>query len=126
MTFGQMKASLRAARAYLYTGTQPASYTLGLIEAMMTGIPVVSIGPEHMTVFSYGPSLFEGHEIVSSRTDDWHWQPWSDDPVEARDKLSALLSSPSYAQEQSKVQRARAIELFGKERIAAEWQAFLG
>ena len=126
MTFGQMKASLQAARAYLYTGTQPASYTLGLIEAMMTGIPVVSIGPSWMRIFPYGSLLFEGHEIVSSRTDDWHWQPWSDDPAEARDKLSALLSSKSYAQEQSKVQRARAIELFGKDKIAAEWAAFLG
>ncbi len=41
----EMQELLRSARVYLYTGTQPASYTLGLIEAMMTGIPVVSIGP---------------------------------------------------------------------------------
>jgi glycosyltransferase involved in cell wall biosynthesis len=55
-----MRAYLRKIRAYVYTGTQPASYTLGLIEAMMTGVPVVSIGPESMWV----PDLFEGHEIV--------------------------------------------------------------
>ena len=30
---------LRRCRVYLYTGTQPASYTLGLMEAMLTGIP---------------------------------------------------------------------------------------
>jgi glycosyltransferase involved in cell wall biosynthesis len=45
LTYDEMRDYLRAARCYLYTGTQPASYTLGLIEAMMTGVPVVSIGP---------------------------------------------------------------------------------
>ena len=127
LTFDQMQQSLRKARAYLYTGTQPASYTLGLIEAMMTGIPVVSIGPEHMTIFPYGPGLFEGHDIVSAVDGaGWNWKPWSDDPAEARDMLAALLSSRSHAAEQSRVQRDRAIELFGKEKIGADWQAFLG
>src|SRR5687768_6353978 len=53
----EIKAGLRKSRAYLYTGTQPASYTLGLIEAMMTGIPVVSIGPSHMGILPYGSAL---------------------------------------------------------------------
>ena len=126
LTFDAMKDLLRASRAYLYTGTQPASYTLGLIEAMMTGIPVVSIGPAHMRIFSYGHLLFEGHELVSAQTPEWHWHPWADDPALARGKLEELLASRSYAAEQSAVQRARAIELFGKAHIAAEWRAFLG
>ncbi len=127
LTLDEMQRWLREARVYLYTGTQPASYTLGLIEAMMTGIPVVSIGPEHMTIFPYGPQLFEGHEIVSAVDGaGWHWKPWSDDPIEARNKVSELLSSRSYAAEQSRVQRDRAIEMFGMEKIGAEWQAFLG
>jgi hypothetical protein len=64
-----MRDYLRRIRAYLYTGTQPASYTLGLIEAMMTGVPVVSIGPDHMT---WQRDLFEGHEIAkpAGRHDD--------------------------------------------------------
>ena len=127
MSLGDMQFALRNSRTYLYTGTQPASYTLGLIEAMMTGIPVVSIGPSWMKVFPYGPDLFEGHQIVSSVDEHgWHWKPWSDEPDKARDMLVTLLASKSYATEQSGVQRARAIELFGKAKIAAEWQAFLG
>jgi hypothetical protein len=59
-----MRDYLRRIRAYLYTGTQPASYTLGLIEAMMTGVPVVSIGPDHMT---WQRDLFEGHELARIR-----------------------------------------------------------
>lgn len=112
----QMKAWLRNARCYLYTGTQPASYTLGLIEAMMTGIPVVSIGPKWMRIFPYGPELFEGHELAGVAFDD---------PSEARSALRDSLVDGAN-REFSRLQRALAIELFGKDTIAAQWKAYLG
>ena len=112
-----MRLELRANRAYLYTGTQPASYTLGLIEAMMTGIPIVSIGPAWMKVFPYGPALFEGHEIT---------QRYSNSPIEAGRLLSALLDNEKLAMQISAVQRARAIGLFSKQTIGPQWKAFLG
>jgi len=112
-----MKQLLRQLRCYLYTGTQPASYTLGLIEAMMTGIPTVSIGPSHMTIFPYGPLMFEGHEITGTSYDD---------PALARTRLQMLLSDWDMARELGAAQRARAIDLFGMEKIGAEWKAFLG
>jgi hypothetical protein len=71
LTYPEMVEYLRHIRAYLYTGTQPASYTLALIEAMMTGVPVVSIGPGYMWV----PDLFEGHELARSG------DPPRDDPA---------------------------------------------
>lgn len=118
LSYDDMKAWLRRARCYLYTGTQPASYTLGLIEAMMTGIPVVSIGPEHMTVFPYGPDLFEGHEIVDK---------WSNEPGHVRSILRTLLDDDGLvAGAVSHWVRQRAIELFGKEVIGTQWKAFLG
>jgi len=112
-----MKQILRTNRAYLYTGTQPASYTLGLIEALMTGIPVVSIGPAWMEVFEYGPALFEGHDLAYN---------WSNHPGLARNMLRTLLDDISIANLASKIQRERAIELFGKETIGQQWKAFLG
>lgn len=117
LTYDEMQGWLRRARCYLYTGTQPASYTLGLIEAMMTGIPVVSIGPSWMRIFPYGPELFEGHEIASHHFDD---------PVRARSVLTDLLGDRHLAEYKSRADRAVAIELFGKAKIAAEWKAFLG
>ena len=120
LSFEDMKTALQRARVYLYTGTQPASYTLGLIEAMMTGIPVVSIGPAWMRIFPYGPLLFEGHELVSKAPQ------WSDDPSVARDILMALLADRDWAESVSALARERAIELFGMARIAAQWKAFLG
>jgi hypothetical protein len=117
-----MKSWLRTSRAYLYTGTQPASYTLGLIEAMMTGIPVVSIGPSWMRIFPYGPDLFEGHELVTAGA--------YDQPESARRRLERILddsaSSAEIRQMASAEQRAKAIELFGIDTIRDQWAAYLG
>lgn len=116
MRYDSMRDGMRTARAYLYTGTQPASYTLGLIEAMMTGIPVVSIGPAHMQVFPYGPDLFEGHEIAGIG---------SDNPTEANTILRAYLNDQHLAAAEGAKGRARAIELFGFDTIRAQWREFL-
>jgi glycosyltransferase involved in cell wall biosynthesis len=115
LSYDTMRDWLRKARVYLYTGTQPASYTLGLIEAMMTGIPVVSIGPKWMNVFPYGPDLFEGHEIT---------QNGFDDPVEAAATLRQYLDGHYHADRPDWTRR-RAIELFGKDTIRAQWAAYL-
>ena len=123
LSYDDMLGWLRRARCYLYTGTQPASYTLGLIEAMMTGIPVVSIGPRWMNVFPYGPDLFEGHDIVGGGL------PFSSDfPDIARERLEAILAdvAPVTGADISYWMRARAIEFFGRDKIAAEWAAYLG
>lgn len=117
LSWDAMRDYLRRIRAYIYTGTQPASYTLGLLEAMMTGVPVVSIGPSWMTQFPEGPAIFEGHELATT---------WSDDPEVARAHLRALLEGDDLAADASRAIRARAVELFGRERIGAQWREFLG
>ncbi len=113
--YGQMKLQLQRCRAYLYTGTQPASYTLGLVEAMMTGIPVVSITPDWYRILPYGSEMFEGHAIAN----------WSGTPEQARDYLQACLTDTSFAMVASRDARAKALGLFGMDKIAAQWQDFL-
>jgi hypothetical protein len=110
----EMKRLLRTSRAYLYTGTQPASYTLGLIESLMTGVPTISIGPERMMIFPYGPSLFEGHELASG---------YARDAASARESLRALLDVTDI--EWSTATRRKAIDLFGMETIARQWAEYL-
>jgi glycosyltransferase involved in cell wall biosynthesis len=112
-----MRDYLRRIRAYLYTGTQPASYTLGLIEAMMTGVPVVSIGPDHMT---WQRDLFEGHELARTRR-----RP---DPALARDAAERRAhDNPTTRRASAGGTRARArIELFGIETVGPQWREFLG
>ena len=117
LTYYEMQGWLRSARCYLYTGTQPASYTLGLIEALMTGIPVVSIGPGHMDIFPYGPLLFEGGELAAQSFDT---------PEDATSALRLLLNDKGFADAYSCHQRTVAIETFGIDRVAKAWRLYLG
>ena len=117
LSLPDMQALLRSARAYLYTGTQPASYTLGLLEALMTGIPVVSIGPSWHGMWPYSPDLFEGHELAPL---------WSDRPSEARAHLERLLADHALAREVSEAQREEAVRVFGKATVMDQWREFLG
>jgi hypothetical protein len=116
LSYDEMRQYLREMRVYLYTGTQPASYTLGLIEAMMTGIPVVSIGPTWMRIFPYGPELFEGADIVPR---------WSDDPADARLAIQGMLNDRADATWLSGVTRHAAIAMFGIGKIREQWRAYL-
>ena len=105
---------LRSARAYVYTGTHPASYTLGLMEALLVGVPVVSIGAQAWM----GPAdLFEAAEIAGLAFDD---------PAAARVELRDLLADPEYGQPLGMAQRARALELFDVATVGQQWREFLG
>ena len=113
-----MKARLRRALAYLYTGTRPASYTLGFIEALMTGIPVVSIGPKAWAAdLDWLAPVFEAYEFAHS---------YFNDVVTAKLSLRTLLEDHGAARYASGIQRARAIETFGIEAVGADWARFLG
>ena len=111
--YDDMFRYLAASRAYVYTGTRPASYTLGLIEAMMTGVPVVSIGE---SAFGAG-GLFEGHLLTGYGYDN---------PAGAREFLRALLRDDILAADIGQMQRERALDLFGIQGVMDRWSGFLG
>lgn len=107
-----MLAYLRRARVYAYGGTHPASYTLALIEALMVGIPVISIGARSWM----GPdALFEAPALTGAAYDD---------PYEAGRELGHLLRDPQRARYISGKQQASA-ELFDIATVGPQWQAFL-
>lgn len=116
LTYTEMLNYLSSLRAYLYTGTRPASYTLGLIEAMLSGVPVVSIGPKAWGFVWNGSDLFEAHEMV----------PGYDDPMTAQSALRELLDDTDLAAEVSVATRQRAIDLFGIDTVGPQWKALLG
>ena len=117
LSYEQMLTYLRTLRVYLYTGTTPASYTLGLIEAMLSGVPVVSIGHRAWGREWDGEDLFESDAIVGYATSDHR---------EARNLLATILNQPDVAQRLSAEMRAKAVDLFGIETVGAQWRAFLG
>jgi hypothetical protein len=116
-----LRAYLRRMRAYLYTGTFPASYTLGFIEALMTGTPMVVAGPARwnrdFSGLPYGHMLLEAHELVPLVAHT----PW-----QASQMLNRLLHDRDWAVQVSALQQEVADRVFGKAVIAEQWRRFLG
>lgn len=114
LSYDAMRDVLRHAAAYVYSGTQPASYTLGLMEAMLSGVPVVSIGPSRMWL----PALFEGHVITGFAFDD---------PARARLELVQFLD-PAMDNFMARHldQRGEALRLFSYDAVIPQWEQWLG
>ncbi len=121
LSYPAMQNALHRSRAFLFCSSQPASYTLALIEALHAGIPTVSIGPQWMRVkYDDGhdsSAMFEGHEIAPL---------WHDDPNRVHHMLRRLLADDGYAAAISRQCRAIARDLFDRDTIGAQWKAYLG
>ena len=120
LPFDEQRRALRRARVYLHTGTLPASYTLGFLEAWMTGIPVVSIGPR-LGGPDWGPRVFEVSDLIESGVDGF----WSDDVEELRGFVARLLADLDLAREIGRRGREKAAGLFGRTSVAREWRRML-
>jgi hypothetical protein len=120
LSYGDLKTMLSLNRVYFYCGTRPASYTLGFQEALMSGIPVVSIGPDNGNKI-YNQKTFEAHELIGVNGEAGYW---SDDIDLLREYCGNLLQNQAVAQEVGAKGRLRAIELFGKDMIKESWRKF--
>lgn len=120
LTYQEMKQKMRDARVYVYTGTQPASYVLNLIEAMMTGVPVVALGPKFGNSLNIAGDLCEVPDIINNAVDGF----WSDDLNELRKNIELLLKDKRLAGRIGEMGRQRAIELFSKNVIKEEWRKY--
>ena len=114
LSYEAMLEYLRHIRVYLYTGTRPAPYTLGLIEAMLSGVPIVSIGAHVWGRDWDGADLFEAEHITHAAHDD---------PKRAAWFLRMRLDEPDHAA--GEWQRQRAIDLFDVAVVGPQWQEFL-
>lgn len=119
LPFEMQKQAMRDNRVYIYGGTWPASYTLSLIEAMMTGIPVVAIGKdlaqtERFELFDF----YEVHEIIHDSVSGFV----SDDMTKMRESIDKLFKDNALARKISEASRTRAIDLFGKTTIRNQWE----
>lgn len=114
LSYEGLRTYLRKTRAYLYTGTAPAPYTLGLIEAMLTGTPVVAMGAK---AWMAPAELWEAAELAPIS---------SDDPAIAGAALSELLDDYYHALEVGAEGQAKARALFDVAVVGAQWRDFLG
>lgn len=118
-----LRMELKKSRVYFYTGTYPASYTLSFIEAWMTGIPVVAIGPKlGNSPFEIGQQTYEVPDLIEDKVNGFV----SDDPEALRNAVKLCLDSLGLCQKMGEAGRKKAIEIFGKEKIKKEWKDFFG
>lgn len=123
LPYDGLKKAMQDYRAYFYTGTWPASYTLNFMEAMMTGIPMVCIGPAkgHPHGWFPGHDLYEIPEIITNGVNGF----WSDDISMLRASIKELLQNDTLAKKISDAGRETAIKLFGKDSVKLHWSEFL-
>lgn len=121
LTYDGMRQKLRDGRVYLYMHTQPASYTLNFIEALMTGIPMVCIGPKYANSLNIAGNVYEIPDIIQNGTNGF----WSDNLEYLRKIIKRLLGDPVLAKRIGDMGRKTAIDLFGKDKIKQQWKDFL-
>jgi glycosyltransferase involved in cell wall biosynthesis len=121
MTYDQMKQKMRDCRVYIYTGTQPASYTLSFIEAMMTGCPMVCLGPKHAGSLKIAGDVYEIPDIITDGMNGF----CSDDVTYLRACIERLTHNVKLARIISQKGRETAINLFGKQFIKKQWEKYL-
>lgn len=121
LTYDGLKQKLRDARVYVYTGTQPACYTLSFIEAMMTGIPIVAVGSKYGDSLNIAGKMYEIPDIIQNGINGFV----SDDLEYLKTVIQELVVNKRLADRISYMGRQTAIKLFGYNEVKARWKAFL-
>lgn len=114
----EQKALLRQHRMAFVTGTKPAPYTLGFVEAWMTGIPVVHIGRQR---FSRGAAgVYEIDDLIIDGENGF----LVEDAYDAAGLFRTLLADHALCAAISAKGRAAAVATFGRSQAIAKWAAF--
>jgi len=112
---------MRQSRVLLYGGTWPASYTLTFIEAMMMGLPIVSISKALAHIPGLEPlDFFECDEILAQIGG-----AVCDSASGMAIAVQQFRVNDGMAWEMSVKQRELAKGMFGKKVIAPMWKEFL-
>lgn len=120
--FTRLQQEMRDNRAYFYTGTHPASYTLNFMEAWMTGIPIVAIGPSRGNAYYFANhDLYEITDLITNYVNGFI----SDNKEELQSYINTLLTNETVAKTISSNARISAIKIFGKDKIYEEWRRYL-
>jgi len=121
--FKMMLEKMREARVYVYGGTWPACYTLTIMETMMLGMPVVAISKQLANIPNAEQfDFYEVDEIIEDGVNGFI----CDTVQEMRKRIDELLNDYELAKKISMGARKKAIEVWGKEKIAKQWDKLLG
>lgn len=120
LSYEELKQAYRDNRVYFYTGTYPASYTLGFIEAMMSGIPIVAIGYPLADLGIFQMDAYEVPQILTNGRTGYI----ADTILAASAYVKYLIDERIEARRMGEAARQKAIELFGKQTALRSWKAF--
>jgi glycosyltransferase involved in cell wall biosynthesis len=120
--FEELKQHMKDNRVYFYTGTHPASYTLNFIEAWMTGIPLMCVGPTRGNASYLGHELYEIPYLIENGITGFY----SDNLTELRSWIEELFDDYDLARVVGENGRKEAIKHFDRGMIKSAWHAFLG
>ena len=121
LSYEDLKKEYRDNRVFLFTSTQPACYTLSFIEAWISGIPIVALGPKFCNRDYPEQQTYEVHELITNGVDGF----WSNEIGELQEYIRMLLENDDLARRVSEAGRKKAIEIFGKQLIKEQWRLFL-
>lgn len=117
-SYDLLRGQLRDNRVYLYGGTWPAPYTLSILEAMMTGIPVVAFSYNIWRNGFPDYKVYEIPELITHGVDGFV----ADSVEEARSYIQQLMDNDELAHKVSEHARRKAIAIFGREGIKQDWR----
>lgn len=110
----------REASVYFSTCTKPGPFTYSFIEALATGIPMVSVGPKIGSISPDKPT-FAAHQFIENGESGF----WSDNEKELRSYIDLLLSDPELQKKFSIKGREAALKYFSFEKNQQEWKELL-
>lgn len=122
-TWTQQIDLYKKSRAYFYIGSNIPAPTYNFLEAMMTGIPIITLGPKSGGIQS--PKTGEYLHEVSSFMSESDCGACSDNIQELLEYTDSLFNSPSYAKEVSKNCRNTALKYFSKQVAKSRWKELL-
>jgi glycosyltransferase involved in cell wall biosynthesis len=114
----EIKKLRQEAGVYFSTCSKPGNLTYTFLEALSTGIPVVTIGPKWGNMPGF--EMFEAHEFIENGVNGF----WSDNTHELREYLQLCLSDKKLAKRLSENGRKTAIDYFSLERCKQDWADF--
>lgn len=122
MTYADLQQKMRDSRVYIYTGTQPASYTLNFVEAFMTGIPMICVGPKYANSLEVAGDTYEIPDLIQNGVNGFV----SDDLEYLRKMTGILMNDLNMSRTIGAAGRQTALAFFGKDVIKSKWKEFLG
>lgn len=109
-------------RVYFYIGSPVGVVAYNYIEAMMSGCPIVTMGPKvaGYRLQSKNLLLHEPSEFIENEVDGFY----SDDPKKVKYYIKSLLYDSKLAENISVKARRKALDLFSKEKAIKRWKEF--